>query len=146
MRPLLAVAALCVLSSVSVHAQALQRSRFSDVPAAHPPTYQPPTAPVLGQMGAGFVGLLGGGAAGVLITAGSLKPEDRDARVLLGLLGGALVGTVAGTHWYGRRHGLRSSIVVTTLGATAGMILAYAAPVTMPIGATVAYNLVRRER
>ncbi|MBL8998505.1 MAG: hypothetical protein KJZ74_15480 [Gemmatimonadales bacterium] len=162
LRSLLAGAALCAVALASAHAQAPMPSRFAQSPVhraigatelttelawvLEAPQSRPPTAPVAGQLVAGFAGLTAGGALGMLATAGSLRAEDADERVLLGVLGGAIVGTVAGVHWYGRRHGLRSSIVATTLGATAGMLLVYAAPVTMPIGATVAYNIARRAR
>jgi len=157
MRSLLAAATLLFLPVALVHAQALPSSQFGERLAARipqalertaleAPQSPPQAAPVIPQLVAGFVGLTAGAAAGILVTGGAVRAEDRDERILLGALGGAIVGTVAGVHWYGKRHGLRSNVMVTALGATAGMLLIYAAPVTMPIGATVAYNLARRER
>lgn len=96
---------------------------------------------VAGMMGWG-VGLLGG------MLMGSALAADRDDWVspIVGGLAGTVVGTTAGVHIYGRRHGLRSNVVLTFGGALVGLYGGPAMPYTMPAGAALAYNAVSRER
>lgn len=102
--------------------------------------------PFAGQVVSGFAGLTVGSAIGFGVAAATAAPSDRDMHLILGALTGALVGSAVGIHWYGRRHGFASNVAVTLLGSAIGMVSVVAIPVTVPIGGTIAYNLMRRDR
>jgi hypothetical protein len=102
--------------------------------------------PLPGQIAAGMLGW-GAGLLGGILVGSALATDSNDwVTPLLGGLAGTPIGTTAGVHIYGRRHGLRSNMALTFGGALVGMYGGPAIMYTMPAGAAMAYNSVSRER
>lgn len=104
------------------------------------------TAPMAGQVAAGTAGWGVGALAGMLVGAVVAKDDNDWVSPILGAFAGAPIGTTVAIHAFGRSKGLRSNVVVTFGGALAGMFGGPAMWITSPIGASVAYNSVSRER
>ena len=112
------------------------------------------TAPVVTkQILSGAAGAVLGALAGAAVSSLFLDSSDGSAWTDLGtmvgvsLVGGA-VGGATGVSLYSRRAGMRAPFIAPLAGAALGLVGITAGPavfVTIPLGATVGYNLARRE-
>lgn len=93
----------------------------------------------------GAGGLAGAFVAFVPFAMASFGGNDpSDFAVVAAVIGGYYVGSVVGVQWMSRRLGMRGSWLATFGGAAAGVLGGPAVLVTMPIGATVGFDLTRR--
>lgn len=80
--------------------------------------------------------LLVGTAIGFTVRSGTSTPYPG----LLYPAAGMVLGFAVGVHWYSHRRGVSAPLPMTLLGATLGLVGLYAAPITVPLGATLFHN------
>lgn len=141
-------AVLLIVLSADLAAQRIMPSRLADGQNSHgsalslafaaplePIQDQPPPAP-RSQFLAGVGGMLVGTAVGFIVRGSVRAPYP-------GLhypLAGMVVGSTVGVRWYSHNRGLPGSFPMTLMGASLGLVGLYAAPVTVPLGATFFHN------
>ena len=95
---------------------------------------------------AGVAGMAVGATIGLGVGARYPSPKSDGLPNFLYAAAGAVVGSSVGVHLYGGHHGLTAPFSVTLFGGTLGLAGLVAAPITIPLGALLFYNIGSRAR